>query len=164
MSLSVVLLIALSQSAPVSFGSLQPETDCIHKLFRDILTPSPLMVFSIPLYELLIYPCLRNRSPSILKSAGIGAAALIVLSMYGIATETTNKALYNTAECKLTNNSHNPGDMEIIAGIPFNFILGFTITVLPKSSIEFVCAQAPYNLKSFLIGLFFTLITFFLPL
>ncbi|CAI8054499.1 hypothetical protein GBAR_LOCUS29738, partial [Geodia barretti] len=29
-------------------------------------------MFSIPLYELLIYPCLRNRGPSILQSAGIG--------------------------------------------------------------------------------------------
>ena len=165
-SMSAIPLIALGESAPFSFGSLQHETDCIHQLLHNILRPSSIMMCTIPLYELLIYPCLRNRGPNILLSAGIGAAALIVTSLYGITTETTSNILsqYSTTGCMFTNNSQNPGDTEILVGIPFKLILAFTNTVLPKSSIEFVCAQAPYNVKGFLIGLFFTLITFFLAI
>ena len=154
-SLSGVPLIAQGESEPASLISLQPETDCIHTLSQTTFKTFPTLMILIPLYELLIYPCLRNRGPSILKSAGIGAAALIASSVYGIIAET---AIFNntTTECMLRKNA------SVAVYIPLNLIVDFTTTVLPKSSVVFVCAQAPYNVRGFLIGLFFTLITFFI--
>ena len=46
------------------------------------------ITFAVPLYELLVYPCLRKRTPNLFKSAGIGAAVLLFLSLYGLTTET----------------------------------------------------------------------------
>ena len=153
-SISAVSLAAQGESEPASWVSLQPKTDCIHTHSQTTFETFPNLMILIPLYELLIYPCLRNRGPSILQSAGIGAAALIVSSVYGIITET---AISNntTKECMLPQNASDA------VYIPFNLIVDFTTIVLPKSSIVFVCAQAPYNVRGFLIGLFFTLITFF---
>ena len=99
-----------------------------------------------------IYPCLRNRGPSILKSAGIGSAALIASSVYGIIFETVKKALNNV--CMFREMGHV---LDIVFAIPFNHLLGFTAAVMFKSSIEFVCAQAPYNMNGLLIGLYITL-------
>ena len=108
-------------------------------------------LFIIPLYELLIYPCLRNRGPSIFQSAGIGAAVLIASSLYGMIGETLENCFNGTSQCATTQNSH--GVSEIIIGYPINILLGFTLIVLPKSAIEFICAQAPYNMKGIFIGL-----------
>ena len=45
--------------------------------------------------------------------------------------------------------------------IPFSLILGFTIIVLNKSNIMFICTQAPYNMNALLLGLLFMLQTMF---
>ena len=165
-SMCSVSLIPQSESSfamDERFCTLQSETNCIQGVAQSIIKPASVTILFIPLYELLIYPCLRNRGPSILQSAGIGAAALIVSSLYGVTAGTIPEILSNgSTQCMLTNNSNNSREMEIIIGIPFNFLLGFTSVVLPKSGIEFVCAQAPYNMKGFLIGLFFTALTSFI--
>ena len=119
------------------------------------------MMATIPLYELLIYPCLRNRGPSILQSAGIGAAALIASSLYGLAAETMQH-VFGTTQCLFAQNSSDASKTGIFVALPFNFMLGFATIVLLKSGIEFVCAQAPYNMKGLLIGLYYTVGTFFL--
>ena len=114
------------------------ESKCTQVVSRAVSAPTSTIMFCIPLYELLIYPCLRNRGPSILQSAGIGAAALIVSSVYGIIFETVKKALNNA--CMFREMGHV---LDIVFAIPFNHLLGFTAAVMFKSSIEFVCAQAP---------------------
>ena len=128
------------------------ESKCIQAVSHAVSAPTSTIMFCIPLYELLIYPCLINRGPSILQSAGIGAAALIVSSVYGIIFETVKKALNN--ECMFREMGHV---LDIVFAIPFNHLLGFTAAVMFKSSIEFVCAQAPYNMNGLLIGLYMTL-------
>ena len=156
-----VLLTAMVGSAPAmeeSFGSVWSESNCVHKITQNIFKPSFTLMCSIPLYELLIYPCLKNRGISILKSAGIGAAAIIVSSIYGMMAQIVRHILTNDAtECMFTQNSHK-GTIHMFIGIPFKLLLGFMTLVLPKTSIEFVCAQAPYNMKGLLIGLFFTVL------
>ena len=121
-------------------------------------------MYSVPLYELLIYPCLRNRGPSILQSAGIGAAALIVSSLYGIITETTRESLTrSTNECMFTQVNQSESTLGYFV-IPYNILVGVTGTILYKSSILFICAQAPYNMIGLLIGLYFILDTLFFTL
>ena len=139
-----------------NFSSFKSETNCVQNVLQAILTPGFHITYSIPLYELLIYPCLRNRGPNILQSAGIGAAALIVTSLYGIVVESTRNTLAN--QCSFTQYT------ETFIDIPYNFMLGFTAIVLPKSSIEFVCAQAPYNMIGVLIGLLLTFLTLFITI
>ena len=139
---------------------LKTEISCVQKVLYKILTPEFHIIYLIPLYELLIYPCLRNRGPSIFQSAGIGAAALIISSVYSMIVEVIRKTLANgTNQCSL---SQYASGIEIIIDIPSNFMMGFTAIVLPKSSIEFVCAQAPYNMMGVLIGLSITILILFM--
>jgi peptide/histidine transporter 3/4 len=135
------------------------KSNCIQAVSKAAFAPSVTIVYYIPLYELLIYPCLRNRGPSILQSAGIGAAALIASSLYGIAYTAIETFTDATTECMFTQTNESK-----ISVIPFNHILGFTALVLYKSSLEFVCAQAPYNMKGLLIGLFINFETLFFTL
>ena len=130
-------------------------SSCIQTLQHAILAPFSMILYSVPLYELLIYPCLRNRGPSILQSAGIGATALIASSLYAtLADINTNN------HCMITQMGHNSTTVGLI-DIPINLLLGISAIVLSKTSIEFVCAQAPFNMNSLLIGLYITLQTIF---
>ena len=169
MGISGLQIIAQIESAAdmeISFGSLRStENICLQTVTSNIVTVSFTIMISIPLYELLIYPCLRNRGPSILQSAGIGAAALIVSSLYGVMTEVMLQILTKgNTECMFAKSSYNGRNIGEIIGIPYNFILGFTAIVLPKSAMEFICAQAPYNMKGLLIGLFYATLLFFIVL
>ena len=147
------------------FGSLRTKNRCIQASSYDIISPSFTNVYSIPLYELLIYPCLRNRGPSIRQSAGIGAAALVFASVYGCVAETMRQTFTNnTTECMFEEVDHDESKLNFLIGIPFTFALGFTSVVLNKSSLEFLCAQAPYNMTGLLIGFFFALQTVFITL
>ena len=137
------------------------KSNCIQAVSKAAFAPSVTIVYYIPLYELLIYPCLRNRGPSILQSAGIGAAALIASSLYGIAYTAIETFTNATTECMFT---HMNESKLKISTIPFNHILGFTALVLYKSSIEFVCAQAPYNMRGLLIGVYINFVTLFFTL
>ena len=134
----------------------QSLSSCIHTISDGVFSPFLFITCFIPLYELLIYPCLRNRGPSILQSAGIGAAALIVSSSYGMIVEAARPVTKNyTIECMFTQNVHN--NSKIIEGLfitlPFNLIVALALTLVYKSRYEFICAQAPYNMTSLLVGL-----------
>ena len=163
--ISVIPLVAEFEYAlemAENLSSLKSETNCVHKVLHETLTPVFHIMYSIPLYELLIYPCLRHRGPSILQSAGIGVATLIVSSLYGIAAESMQHAHTNdTGQCMFIQSVSN---IEILIGVPSNFMLGVTAIVLPKSTVEFVCAQAPYNMMGVLIGLLLTLFTLFMAM
>ena len=165
LALSILFLPLVQQIESVSIIERRvSKSSCIQVISYVSFTPTFIVMFSIPLYELLIYPFLRNRGPSILQSAGIGAAALTASSVYGIMAETTREALTNSKnECMFTEMDQSESTLKFVP-IPFIFLLGATAAILYKSSIEFICAQAPYNMISLLIGLYFNLVTLFFTL
>ena len=128
--------------------------------FCNAIQPRSIIMYCIPLYELLIYPCLRNRSPSILKSVGIGAAAVILTSLYGVIAEIMRQVVtHGSIECMLTHTVPNENEI-----IPINILVGLTYIILFKSTIEFICAQAPYNMNGMLVGMSLTIICLFVTL
>ena len=123
------------------------------------IRPPSIVMYCIPLYELLIYPCLRNRSPGILKSVGIGAAAVILTSLYGVIAEIMRQVVtHGSIECMLTK---TVPDSETI---PINILVGLTFIVLFKSTTEFICGQAPYNMNGMLVGMSLTMSYLFVAL
>ena len=163
--LSLMAVVRSESVMSDDFGSLKTKNQCIQASSHNIISPSFTMVYSIPLYELLIYPCLRNRGPSIRQSAGIGAAALVFASVYGCVAETMRQTFTNnTTECMFEEVDPDESKLNFLIAIPFIFALGFISVVLNKSSLEFVCAQAPYNMTGLLIGFFFALQTVFITL
>jgi hypothetical protein len=119
-------------------------------------------MYAIPINELLIYPCLRNRGPSILQSAGIGAAVVVAASLYGITAEATREVTTKgTLECMFSYDSPNKSTIPFYFLVPLSCILGVIVVILYEARIKLVCAQAPYNMRSFLIGLSLALQTIF---
>ena len=120
-------LMAVYSSSTVmedDFGSLKPENQCIQGVSSDIMSSSFTAVYIIPLYELLIYPCLRHRGPSILKSAGIGAVALITLSVFGGLAEIMRQIHTNgKTKCMFEQVDPEESKLNFIIGISFNFFL-----------------------------------------
>ena len=151
-SLVITPLTANTRPDTINFNLSQAQ--CIQNVLNSTISLFSLVMVSIPLYELLIYPCLRNRSPSILQSAGIGAAAVIASSLYGIAAESVRPFVTNsTNECVYLQQGHNLNKIEVGIEIPFNILFGLTYVILNKSYVEFICAQAPYNMNGLLIGI-----------
>ena len=138
------------------------NSNCLVNVRNGVFTLSSFTVYIIPLYELLINPCLRNQSPSILQTAGIGAAATICASMYGIMMKGTRQVTINgTIDCLFSQHPLNKSSLPFYLVVPFSVILGITFIALYKARIKLVCAQAPYNMNSFLMGLSFMLYTVF---
>jgi uncharacterized membrane protein len=63
----------------------------------------------------------------------------------------------DTIECMFTQNGHN--NSKIIEGLFVSLTLALALFLVYKSRYEFICAQAPYNMTSLLIGLTFMLQT-----
>lgn len=146
-----------------NFASFSSQNRCAEAGISSTYTPYAFITYCIPLYELLVYPCLSDSGPSILQSVGVAAAGTVSSSVFGMMVETTRQVISNsTVDCMFTRNSQStPGLNHFLVGIPFNILLAFTITVFYTTGLQFVCAQAPYNMKGLLIGLLYMLRTIF---
>ena len=138
------------------------NTRCVQTTSYNTFKPTSIIAYTIPLYELLVYPCLRNRGPTILQSAGVGAGAVVLTSLVGITAESIKQIRTNgTNECKFSKDVHSKDEVDLFLSISFNLILGIATVVSSKAPIVFVCAQAPYNMNGLLIGLLLTFMTLF---
>ena len=144
---------------------LTTSSHCTEAVFKGATTPSSLIAYTIPLYELLIYPCLRSRSLGILKSAGLGAGAVTLSALYGTVADAARQieGMRSNATIECMFSLHSPTVIQGAQIVPllFNSLLGLSVILTYKSNVEFVCAQAPYNMTGFLIGLSFSLQTIF---
>ena len=153
-------IMSVTLSCPLLENQFRSDSlsNCIQQTLSGTFSSTSFIAYTMPLYELLIYPCLRNRDPSIFQSAGIGAAALIASSFYGVAVEAVRQVMTNgTAECMFTENSSNTSTVvyDLLIANVLKSILGLAILFINRSRIELLCAQAPYNMSSLLIGLLF---------
>ena len=153
----VLLVILVISILYIPLAALIPLTNS-QAPFWNAIQPSSIIIYFTPLYELLIYPCLRNRSPGILKSVGIGAAAVIMTSLYGVTAEIMRQVITSGPECMFTQMIPESET------IPINILVALTILLLFKSTTEFICAQAPYNMNGILVGLWLTISYLFITL
>ena len=144
---------------------LSTSSHCTEAVFEGATIPPLLIAYTIPLYELLIYPCLRSRSLGILKSAGLGAGAVTLSALYGTVTDAARQieGMRSNATIECMFSLHSPTVIQGAQIVPlvFNSLLGLSMILTYKSKVEFVCAQAPYNMTGFLIGLSLSLYTIF---
>ena len=143
------------------FSPIEVDSECVEGVLHGAISPFSLMAYSVPVYEFFVYPCLKG-TPGILKSVGIEAALVNIASIYGVMVETVRETLdRNGTQCMFSDETRNR-EIEtnsLLIIIPYHFIVGFSIYGLYKSSIEFVCAQAPYNMTGLLIGLLYMLMS-----
>ena len=110
-----------------------------NSLFLFTFHPAWCAVMTVTVYEFFIYPCLNLRLPSSMKKMGIISFAVLLRNL---AFFTVSILVYfHTVE------SGVPW-MKIINSILYGVLL-MTIMI---PSLEFVCAQAPYNMRGLLSG------------
>ena len=132
-------------------------TQCYDVLISLTYSIPSIIFVSIPLYEALIHNVARKWIPmaSTIKRIGINILFTIVLSLITLSIDTAGHLHNHSLPCMFRSNGSSPVietnyiwvDVftQIFLGIQFMF---FNIAIF-----EFVCAQAPYNLKGLLIGL-----------
>ena len=141
------------------FQHLRTSKHCYSTLIEFSTSPYVVLILGIPLYELVIYPLVRNWIPSTLKRAGIGAFATVIVASAALSVDMVGHAYTNaTVECMFVVNGTSSSVLSINylwIGIPIGIIAGTQILTLFISLLEFICAQTPYTMKGLVIGLSF---------
>ena len=117
-----------------SFSSCQTKI-----LFLVTLHPVWCAIVAVLLYEFLIYPCFNYRLPSSMRRIGIVSFAVMVRNV-----------IYLVVSIMIYFNILDRGTPWIMG---INSVLyGVLLVAMFIPSLEFVCAQAPYNMRGLMTG------------
>ncbi len=128
-------------------------TLCMSRLLKSITYDSSFcfIVWTI-LYEFAIYPLIRNRLPSILKRIGIISSLITAFSFVLLLLEVAHNYAGNVVAIN---------SVVIILYVVFTGLLPL---LLVSTMLEFVCAQAPYNMRGLFGGFIVFIFEFTLSL
>ena len=115
-------------------------------------------IFVTVVYELMLFPLVRNKLPSTLKRIGITAFLIFVIESLHLTEAGVNLSIIQT-----TNQTESLLTLQQVEQW-VNLVLGFSkatvILFLLNGILEFVCAQSPYNMRGLLTGCTFFVILF----
>ena len=120
-------------------------------------SPSVFAVIMIPIFELLVYPRMRNRIPSMLKRVGIAATLLVILTINMFITNIVKHALNPETQCMF-----NMGPKTVVVNpelwqhILSNIITAIELVLYCIAILEFTYAQSPYSMRGLLVGLVYS--------
>ena len=149
----------------ISRNSFQPHlkkiqglNTCVESVVQSSYSEAIFAAISIPIYEVLIYPMIRNRIPSMLKRLGIGAILIIISNLILLSIDTIGHTAKPSASC-MFNTSGISLDIDYTwVGASSNFLVAIQLLLYIVTIMEFTLAQAPYNMKGLLVGLVHSLI------
>ena len=149
----------------ISRNSFQPHlkqiqglNTCVESVVQSSYSEAIFAAISIPIYEVLIYPLVRNRIPSMLKRLGIGAILIIIFNLILLSIDTIGHTAEPSASC-MFNTSGIPLDIDYTwVGASSNFLVAVQMLIFLVAILEFTLAQAPYNMKGLLVGIVLSLI------
>ena len=120
-------------------------TSCTqHALSNFIYITSLYSILGTICYELLLFPLIGSKIPSILKRIGIVSLAVTLFSFLCLVVMLANYL------------SHLNEDISgWIVCLVYHITSGLLTQVLTTAILEFVCAQSPYNMRGMLVSLFF---------
>ena len=134
--------------------------------YLDVLTSpgnfwsSVIVVVSIPLYQLVVYPCFYRYVPSMLRRMGAGLLLLILAQCCYAILELVGHRMDHSVGCVFTISSESHKHIHRLP-IPFAFTMipqainGFGQLLLVLTSLEFVVAQTPTYMRALMIGLWY---------
>ena len=115
-------------------------------------------IFVTVLYELMLFPLVKNKLPSTLKRIGIAAFLIFVIESLHLTEAGVSLSIIQT-----TNQTETLLTLQQVEKW-VNLVLGFSkatvILFLLNGILEFVCAQSPYNMRGLLTGCTFFVILF----
>ena len=150
----------------------KPHGDaCIQQFILTTIVPFMIYLISIPTFEFVICPFFRKHIPQMRVKIGLGMLAYVIGFCYLLAVDATAhintnikyaaNAEYNSSYqmCFLYNQSTQYGDSHLTFSpytlVPFTMILVIGELLIFLTVTEFICAQAPGSMRSFLISIYF---------
>ena len=140
------------------FSKLKNSDSRSYKALHFLFSHYVLIGFSVPFYEFVIFPFIRNGVPPMLKRMVISAFGGIIMSIYLL---TIDIAGHYSSGHNITCIFNETQDEKIemlpvnfaIFSVPFQILLASVTLLYIVSIFQFICAQAPYSMKGLLIGL-----------
>ena len=124
-----------------NIGLVDNVYDCTTGIeYTLVYSPWWSVVVTTVVYELFVYPLIRNKVPSSLKRVGI-VSFLIFLVNSGFLLVSLCKFFHTVDLSEL----QWPYNIHLI-------LFGVNMTFLVNGLLEFVCAQSPYNMRGLLTG------------
>ena len=141
-------------------------TQCYHVLSLLTYSAPSIVVYSIPLYEILIHNVARKLIPNTMKRIGISIFLVIVLSLITLLIDTAGHLHNHSLPCMFRSNGSSPviETNYIWVDVLTNIFLAIKHMLFIIAAFEFICAQAPYNLKGLVIGLVYCAYNTAIPL
>ncbi len=106
-------------------------------LYLFIYSPNWIILITFLVYEVIIYPLIRNRLPSILKR--IGTLSFLIFAL-------------NSIDLVLEISFLHSVKFSMWSKIPLSVLFSPIIGLLAITVLEFVCAQSPYRMRGLLQG------------
>ncbi len=124
------------------------------------------LVFSLPVYDRVIHPLIKRCMPSTLRRAGMAQALTICVSFIMLVASIVWYSENSPTQCVLTSKD-NVTQFSVYyewVALPIEAIFYTAIFFFVIAMLEFVCAQAPYNLRGLLVGLVHSALLLSIPL
>ncbi len=118
-----------------------------------------------PVYEIFFYPLIRKWIPSTLRRVGLAQTLIIFASLILLVSSTIWYIYTSPTMCMFTSESSSqfPVDYSWVE-VPIDVLLYGSGFLIFTALLEFVCAQAPYNMRGLLVGLVHSVVWFSLLL
>ena len=127
---------------------------------------------AVPVYIALTFSCLKRRRPSILTRLGIGmflflAGVLSILITDIIGHAQAEVQANSSSLCMFATTLNEKYfsiphlQMHWASLIPINLLLGIGPLLVLITVLEFIAAQSPHSMKGLVVGLFYTISSFF---
>ncbi len=139
---------------------------CHVRTLRLILYIASCVIFSPPVYATALHPLIKRCMPTTLKRAGMAHTLAICASFIMLVVSIVWYTRYSPTECVLTSKDNVirfSTDYRWVAA-PLYLIIGTFLFLYLMAMLEFVCAQAPYNLRGLLVGLVHSALLLSIPL
>ncbi len=146
------LLFSWSSSLPAMFK--YSYFSCNEDITQICLLSGSCVVLSLPVFDIIIQPLIRKFIPSTLKRVGLAhilmvcpTVILLAVSTVWYAANTSSGCIFTSSDLPSLSFDHKWVEVPILLVYYGSFI------VLLTAILEFVCAQAPYDLRGLLVGL-----------
>ena len=141
-------------------------TQCYNVLILLTYSTPSIVVYSIPLYEILIHNVARKLIPSTMKRIGISIFLVIVLSLITLFIDTAGHLHNHSLPCMFRSNESSPiiETNYIWVDVLTNVLPAIQFMLFNIAVFEFICAQAPYTLKGLLVGLVYSVNSSAIPM
>ena len=140
------------------FQSFSNESHCIRVVSGLIYSEEVIVIFGILLYELFIYPLARRWIPTILNKIVIAAVLNIFMCLFLLIFTSAGHYMHDSSCILFTSTQEHADNMAIpinylAIDIPFHLLKAVIEMLYWIALFEFICAQSPYNMKGFLLGM-----------